>query len=285
MDVSSSLVKEKYFSTPSIGKILEGKFSGGLNASLDENILWGANSYGLENSKLFEALSEEQKLSLLNELAFKRLEEAYHIEHYGMTFASKMSLFSKSFQEQQLYCVVASEEASHLQMVKTLIGSRSKDIEINDFSKFLKDIIAVGDRETLIFVIQILLEGWGLDHYKIMADTAIDNDVKDVFSQIVIDESAHHGSGLVLFEESQLSNNQINKISEIMNVFLETIKVGPTGLLNSFESVAGEFISSSKSQFLTEINAQEEIQRKLNLVKKLMLHAKAHKIIDRLNFN
>lgn len=284
LDMDHALSKQEYSSNMHINSILNGRIDISISQSLTDNKIWNADSFGIQNTELFNNLKEDQQDSLIKKLSFDRLEEAYHVEHYGMSFASKMSLMAKNLQEQQLYCVVASEEASHLKMVYALLGEQKKEICTNGFSDFLKEVIYAGDRELLIFIVQVLLEGWGLDHYKILGDTALDKDVQSIFYQIVKDESAHHGSGVVLFNEKDLSHTQINRIVDYMKVFLEMIQVGPASLLSSVEKTINSDLSQNQREtFLREINAEAETQRKMNLIIKLMQHSKASLIMEKLS--
>jgi hypothetical protein len=94
------------------------------------------------------------------------LQEALHIETMGVAFAARMALLATTVEERMLYGFFAAEEATHLAGVSRFASRCPAE---GPFLAMLDELIAEGDRATLVLVVQVVLEGWGLDHYRGLA--------------------------------------------------------------------------------------------------------------------
>ena len=227
-----------------------------------------------------QKLSEDQETQLHTQLARARFLEAYHIEHAGMCFAAKMSLMAQSLHEQKLFSLFAAEEATHFHFIEAVIGT--PQLEKDPFIELLQEIIGSAERRPLIFIIQVILEGWGLDHYGLMKKTCQDTGLQAYLQRILQDEAAHHGSGLSLFNEADLTPSEFAYIQEMLVHFLNMVRIGPISILQSIEDTVGEQTQPQKSNILEEMQAHQDTQRKLNLLRELMHKAQAHKTLDAL---
>jgi hypothetical protein len=250
-------------------------------APMKDTKYWSAESFGLDKVSLFNKLEYPQQDSVLAFASTMRLEEAYHIEYAGMSYAAKMSLLAQSVEEQRLYSIFAAEEAKHFSYI-TQFFSLKNSSPAKPFVLFLNDTIARGNRMPLIFIVQVLLEGWGLDHYQQMTGHCLDNTLKGYLSEIVADEASHHGSGVLLFDESKLDSNDFEFIIKVMTHFLNDVRVGPSGLMDCLFKVTGLISKEDQQLCYRELGAFDETSRKLNLLKKMMLKVNANKTVSAL---
>jgi len=247
--------------------------------------LWGADSYDLENVDIFKESSLSEKLLVLEDCARGRLEEAYHIEKSGMAFTSKMTLLADTLEERKLYCQFSADEANHLEAITSFLPNISENHKDNPFIQLLADIINTGARRPLIFIIQVLLEGWGIDHYQGMFNSCRSIALGEVLSKIIKDEAGHHGSGLMLFNENEMTPTEMNYVVDTLKIFFQMVQVGSVGTVSSIEKVKGHLSSSQKIGLLHQLQSRENAQRKLNVLKKLMHKAESNKIIEALEKN
>lgn len=245
--------------------------------------LWGADSYDLQGVDIFKESSLYEKKSILEICARGRLEEAYHIEKSGMAFTSKMTLLANNLEERKLYCQFSADEANHLEAITAFLPNISEESKNSPFLQLLADIINNGARRPLIFIIQVLLEGWGIDHYQGMFNTCKSIALGEVLSQIIKDEAGHHGSGLILFDENELTQTEFNYIVDALRNFFQMVQVGSVGVLSSIEKTKGHLSTSQKIGLLHQLESQENAQRKINVLKKLMHKAESNKIIEALD--
>lgn len=244
--------------------------------------LWGADSYDLQSVDIFRESTLSEKKLILEDCARTRLEEAYHIEKSGMAFTSKMTLLADTLDERKLYCQFSADEANHLEAITAFLPNISDNYKNNPFIQLLADTINTGTRRPLIFIIQVLLEGWGIDHYQGMFNTCHSIALGEVLSKIIKDEAGHHGSGLMLFNEKELSRNEFNFIIDTLKNFFRMVQVGSVGVLDSIEKTKGHLSTSQKIGLLHQLESQESAQRKLKVLKKLMHKAESNKIIEEL---
>ena len=249
-------------------------------------IFWGAESYQLEKSTAYKSASLEVQQRILSLLGQNRLEEAYHIEKAGIAFGAKMILESETFEERKLYAHFTGEESDHLSMIESYLTYVSDDHLNNSFLLFLEETIKTAPKNVLVFLIQVILEGWGIEHYSELARTCQASDLKAALKKIVQDEAGHHGSGLVLFKEEALNASEAELANSLFKSFLSMVQIGPYTLakLAQTELNLGEV---ELSLFLDEIEAHKDTQKKLNSLKSLALRAGAENsvhLMDEQNF-
>jgi hypothetical protein len=128
-------------------------------------------------------------------------------------------------------------------------------------------------------MVQVLLEGWGIEHYASMARDAQDQKLKIALGRILADEGTHHGSGLVLFSEKGLSSTDQDYLEVVLGSFLAMVRVGPLGVLSHLSNEA-KLGAGERLFALRSMRAFETTQNKLNLLCSLMKKSGAHKLLS-----
>ena len=133
------------------------------------------------------------------------LTEAYYIEKLGLGFTAKMALLSETTEERMLYCLFAGDEAAHLHAIAAYVGDGAAASAPDDpFLALLTEAIAAGDKPGLTYVVQVVLEGWGIAHYQSIARDCRDGDLRRTLLRLARDEALHHGSGVALLKRRPL---------------------------------------------------------------------------------
>lgn len=279
--LQSALGKTQRHSTKGVEQILDKKLSTPKAPLEDFSTLWELSSFGLAHVDCLQKATPEVRTKVRHILGKGRFLEAYYIEKAGMSFAAKMSLLARSLHEQKMYSLFSAEEASHFHFVEGVLGEVDESSE-DPFIALLNEMITHGNRAPLLFMIQVVLEGWGIDHYSLMMKSCLSPELKTGLQGILNDEAAHHGSGLSLFDESELSPTDFDYIIETMMQFLTMVRVGPVGVMSAMESAFDGLSSSQNEAVLEQMQARLDTTRKLTLLKNLMLKARAHKIVEAL---
>jgi rubrerythrin len=240
--------------------------------------LWNKESFGLDKVSVFNELDRKKQDDLLTLCSKMRLEEAYYIEYAGMSYAAKMSLLSTSVEEQKLYSLFAGEEARHFSYVTEFYVPEGTT-EVQPFVEFLNNTIAHGSRMSLIFIVQVVLEGWGLDHYQKLVNHCSNKRFKKHLTNIIADEAGHHGSGVILFDTDKLNEKEYGFLIDVLSKFLHVVRIGPSSLISSLESFCGTFNNEALSKVYEELDAYNETKIKLSLLKRLMLKARGDKLV------
>lgn len=280
--LETALSKAQHHSTIEVERILQRRLGATpVNTTLPFADLWSLADLEVDQVSVLKTAGPEVQRQVAHDLAHARFTEAYAIEKAGMSFAAKMSLLAPSLNEQKLYSLFAAEEARHFDFIDRSLG-HPEHLAANPFIDLLNQLIANGDRSELLLLVQVVLEGWGIEHYAKMAHSCQHPEAKAALQGILADEAAHHGSGLSLFNVQALSRAEHDVLVTQLKHFLYLVAVGPVGVVSILEKHLGPFSDAEKQQVLQELNAEAETQRKLKLLKGLLHKAGAHDIIDAL---
>jgi hypothetical protein len=241
-----------------------------------------AEYFGLEGVGLFRDAPAVMREEILRDASRNILEESYYIEKSGMAFTARMVNLAESLEEQSYYHVMAGEEAAHFHSVGSFLDQEASDYRSNPFLPLLKDLTENGDRYSVIYAIQVVLEGWGLTHYHDMMQGSQDEQLARAFRQILADEARHHGGGLVILEGLAPNDRQLRETSEFMSQFMQMVQVGPQWLLTILETRLGHLSRAQREKVLEELGAQARTQRMLDSLKRLMNHEESGVIAERL---
>ncbi|HSE99147.1 MAG TPA: ferritin-like domain-containing protein [Blastocatellia bacterium] len=235
---------------------------------------WPASHFGLDRVTLFREAGECEQEAVLLACSRAVLAESYYIEKCGMYFASKMSLLAESAQEQMLYSHFAADEATHFYWISNYV-SRS-DVESylpNPFIAFLAELLEKEGKPVLTYIVQVVLEGWGISHYHSMARDCNDAGLREAFENIIRDEARHHGSGLVLFGEQRLSSGYIETIIDILERFFRMVQVGPQMIASQIARARGPLSREQKVRVFEELCSETVTAGKIENLKSLIRSA------------
>jgi hypothetical protein len=243
-------------------------------------LYWEAESFGLQNVSLFQRAALGQQKAILQGLSLMLLREAFAIERAGMAFAAKMVLLSDDLDARILYSQFAAQEAEHYQMIASHIQGEPSDLDQDPFLGLLKNAIEEGDRMTLTLVIQVLLEGWGLLHYRKLQKDCVSESLSRDLKQILADEAHHHGSGVALFDEARLTN--ADHCRRVLQKLLAMVRMGPVGLLHELSQVLGPLDTQQTMRVMDELNHPEQSSQKLMQLRGILKNAGAVELLDSL---
>jgi hypothetical protein len=251
--------------------------------NVEQTYYWPAEFFGLQQSTLFNAASKKKQLEILTYCSNHLLREAYFIEKLGITYCAKMVLLSDTTETAQAYSLIGADEATHLQWISPYVPQALRTQPVGAFLVFLTQLVQHGDTSCLMYLLQVILEGWGLHHYKNLASYCNHIHLQNVFADIVRDEALHHKTGSILFQPEKLTMQQKNFILTHLADFLEMIRVGPQAVLSYVELVLGDLNKSEKIQLIDELAGPQSAAKKLKIVKQLMIIPGCERMIEKLN--
>ena len=280
--VRRALARDRSRSDAGVERILDKKLAD-FAAMQDFSGLWELKDYCLATVSCIKDASPDAQERIRHLLGRGRLLEAWAIEKAGMSYAAKMSLLAESINEQKLYSLFGAEEARHFHFIDQTLGEHSALASPPDpFIAMLNEIIGSVGRRPLIFIIQVVLEGWGIEHYASLSKSCLDQGLRAALREILGDEAAHHGSGLALFDEAELSRGEREYILEMMDAFLGMVRIGPVGVLGAIEQELGSWAPGQSTRVLEQMDARADTARKLALLEGFLAKARADKILARL---
>ena len=237
----------------------------------DPQIFWPAKHFNLDRVTIFRDASEEERGRILEGCCRDLLEEAYWVEKLGMHFAAKMSLMAYSTEERMLYSLFAADEAVHFSWISGYVSAeRVVGANENPFIKLLDNVLRGEEKLTLTYIVQVILEGWGISHYHALLRDSTDTVLKKIFESIIKDEARHHASGLILFNEQKPSPSQIIPLIETMSRILFMVQIGPQSVVSQVEWVKGHLSRAQKVKIFEELQCEIETAKKLAVLKTLI---------------
>ncbi len=243
---------------------------------------WDSSFYGLTKIPRFQKMDSTRQRQVLEECAQGLLEEAYFVEKAGIGYAAKMVLQSETLEERQIYGMIGGEEATHLAQISPYLA-KSPPVGTDDpFLRFLSDLIEDAPKSVLLLVVQVVLEGWGLTHYRSLASGCLDPGLKAVLDGIVLDEARHHGSGVILFESRALSVPEIELAVETLEGFLSMVRVGPQRVVAALNRASGGLNRRELVTLFEELETESHSAKRLQTLKDLLKSETAEPIMAQL---
>lgn len=244
---------------------------------------WPAAYHGLDKVRLFVAARPEQRRAILEACGRGLLEEAFFIEKCGIGYAAKMVLLAESSCERQLYGLIAGDEAAHQASLARFVQPAGGAAAKSPFLSLLEELVEEGDRQSLQLIVQVVLEGWGLDHYRGLRDACTSHPLRVALSVILADEATHHGSGVAFVREAEMPARAREYATDVMVRFLAMVQVGPVGVAAAVERELGGLGAAHKSQLMQDLGGEAHAEVRLDKLRALMGKAAgARPVLDRL---
>jgi len=248
-----------------------------------EDPVWNERYFGLENVSIFKEASERRKQEVLWKSTLSILSEASYIEQLGLAFNAKMILLANNLEERMLYSLFAADEAQHLFWVSSHMPKTGSQDKQKPFFQLLSSIIEDGSKAPLTCLIQVLLEGWGINHYLSIAQDCQNGGLKTYLQKILKDESLHHGSGLMLWNQLSLNSREEHFTIEMLARLFEMVQTGPQMIVTNIEQSFGHLSFSQKTTIFEELKCEEQSNNRITLLKSLLGQNHANKLLSRLD--
>lgn len=251
--------------------------------STDLSALWAAEWWGFHCSSVFQKLRPDVQQRILCACNQAMLNEAYFIEKSGLAYTAKMVLMAESTDMAQLYALIGADEARHLAWIEPYIKSEQKTCPSGQFLMFLSTLVEDVPPRLLVYLVQIILEGWGLDHYMRLSTSCQQDLLSYIFSNILKDEALHHRSGQLLFDHTTLLPTDFPLIKDSLQCYAEMVRIGPQATVAAMDQATGGLSFQDVEEIIIALRHSEETARKLTLLKDLMRQPGVESVVDELD--
>ncbi|MBW4507373.1 MAG: ferritin-like domain-containing protein [Scytonematopsis contorta HA4267-MV1] len=243
---------------------------------------WDESYFGLEKVKIFSDSPPQEQAEILRLCNHGLLKEAYFIEKAGVGYMAKMVILAETTEERMLYALFSGDEVTHLAKISSFLEN-SEIVGTNDpFLRLLEDVVESSDKTVLLFILQVVLEGWGLTHYRSLAKSCQHPELSTVFHSFLQDESRHHGTGVTLFDEVSITKCSQETIIETLALFLQMVQLGPQHIVTAIEQIKGHLSPQQKIKIFQELNTETHSGTRLDLLLSLMKSPNAGTIVQEL---
>ncbi len=182
-----------------------------------------------------------------------------------------------------LYALFTADEATHLSQITNFLPELEPTNSNDPFLSLLAEVVESADKTVLLFVLQVVLEGWGLSHYRRLAKECRHPILAELFTSFLHAEARHHGTGTTLFNQISVAASSQTAILDVLAQFLSMVQVGPQNVLAAVEQVKGHLSRSQKIQILEELDTQTHSGTRLQILRSLMRGASAQAIVQALD--
>jgi hypothetical protein len=235
---------------------------------------WSAAFFGLQRSVAYQSLNKRARRRVLEECGRGLLEEAYFIEKLGLTFASKMALAAETTEERSVHCLFAADEAVHLAQIGAFLPDPPPKTE-DSFLQWLAGIIEELPPPGARLLVQILLEGWGINHYRQLSRGCADIGLSEALSGIARDEVLHHQAGVTLFDERRLKGRERRAAADRVAELFDMVRAGPVRVASAVERAHGGLGPLGRAKLMAELAAGDQAAGRLSLLRRLLASAGA----------
>ncbi|MDY6784448.1 MAG: ferritin-like domain-containing protein [Cyanobacteriota bacterium] len=243
---------------------------------------WNPEYFGLHKVKLFQNATQTQQWEIIELVNFGLLQESYFIEKAGVGYMAKMALLAETTQERMIYALFSADEVYHLAQIMRFLPQQQPMKADDTFLRFLANLVETQDKTVLLFVLQVVLEGWGLSHYRSLAKGCQDAELSQVLTSFLQDESRHHATGVTLFKKISVSPLSHRVIVETLSLFLQMIQVGPQRVVAAIERVLGHLSRQQKIRLFEELDTENHSEKRLVTLRFLMGGEGAETIVQEL---
>jgi hypothetical protein len=190
---------------------------------------WDAAFFGLPKVARFAAAAPEAQRAVLDDCNAALLGESWFIERTGVVFCARMTLAAESEDERRLYALIGAEEATHSAWLEPWI--RDREAPADPFNRFIGGLVEAGTAQPLAYLLQIVLEGFGIAHYASLAAGCRDAALAAILKRMSQDEAAHHAAGRAAFGAARLAPAERRFVADAGYAFLEMIRTGPQAVV------------------------------------------------------
>ncbi|MBI4345667.1 MAG: ferritin-like domain-containing protein [Elusimicrobia bacterium] len=241
--------------------------------------LWGAEFFGLEKTRAFASASQEDRRKILGFCAEGILEEGYFIEKSGLNCNAALMLAAETVEEKTLYALMAADEAVHLRLVSPYLPDAQSRAPQNPFLSLLSRVIVEGTMPAKVYLLQVLLEGWGLTHYRTLAEGCRAPALATAFRRILKDEALHHRGGVLLFDPQRLSDGDRAFVAGAVVEIFRMVQAGPQLAARAVERTLGA-TRAQRAVLFAELETERHSGDRLRLLRGLLAEVDSRFVED-----
>jgi|GEM_PF-740626 len=247
-----------------------------------QTLAWPATLYTLHHSQLFRSLSEGMQQGIVRTCNEFVLTESYFIEKAGLAYCAKMITLGETTEIRQMYGLIASDEAVHLSWLAPYLTHQERVTPQGKFIQHISGMIEHCDANTLYFLIQTVLEGWGIAYYKTLGKTCQWPSLQATLLNILKDEAVHHNTGVALFDPSRLTKQHEADIFDGMKRYFDVLRVGAQNIVACIEQHTGPLSFDALTELFGALEAEHSAVIKLKVLTSIMHQPGTQEWLDQL---
>ena len=238
---------------------------------------WDAAFFSLPQVERYAAADEARRDAVLDACAASVLAESWTIEKSGIVFCARMIGAAESVDEERMYALIAADEATHSRWLESWVDAPG---EADPFNRFIAALVDAGSPPALVYLLQVVLEGFGIAHYARLAAEARDPALAATLRRMARDEGLHHAGGLAAFSVARLTDADRVFLAEASFEFLEMIRNGPQAIVAALDRHIGVGDESDAARVFEALAGEGAAAVKLKRLRLLMARPGMEWLVD-----
>lgn len=230
--------------------------------------LWDASFFGVDRVARFRDAGALTRQAVLEGCATGLLAESWRIERCGVDYCARMTLAAEGDDERRMFALIGADEALHASWLAPWISANAP--EPDPFNRFIAGLVEAGNPQPLAYVLQVVLEGFGIVHYGALAVHCRNTGLAATFRRMTRDEALHHAGGLAAFRADRLTAVDRRFLEEAAYAFLQMIRCGPQGIVAALERNIGMRDQADVGSVFSALESQAATAAKLTRLRRLM---------------
>jgi hypothetical protein len=230
--------------------------------------LWDAAYFGLDRIARFRDADPAVRQRVLDDCARGLLAESWRIERCGVEYCARMTLAAEGDDERRMFALIGADEALHASWLAPWIEAMAP--EPDPFNRFITGLAEAGNPQPLAYVLQVVLEGFGIAHYGGLAADCRAAGLAETFARMARDEALHHAAGLAAFRPDALTDGDRRFLEEATYAFLQMIRCGPQGVVAALDRGIGIGAHGDATDVFAALDAEQSSAAKLARLRTLM---------------
>ncbi|HMX69217.1 ferritin-like domain-containing protein [Accumulibacter sp.] len=238
----------------------------------DRRDTWNAAFFRLPYTRYWHSAKQVERDALLARCTANVLGEALGVEAQAMDYSAKRVLAADNLIEKQVYSLIAAEEARHHRWLSGLQPTVVESGTPAAFAGLLARLVREASPLAQSYLLQIVLEGWGISHYRRLAAASLDAGATRLFAAIAQDEGLHYAAGIAHFDASRLTGAERAFIRIALAELCTLLACGPLAVLHEVERSAGGFAPVERAQAFADLLDRCALRERLDHLARFVAH-------------
>jgi len=242
--------------------------------------LWDAASFQLDRLRAYRQASPRAQQAVLADCAHNLLAEAWCVEQHGIAYCAAMAAQTESNAERELFVRIGADETRHAAWLAPWL---QRPPQTDPFNRFIDGLLEAGTPQSLSFLLQVVLEGFGITHYRSLAAGCRETALAQMLKRLALDEALHHAGGLLVFQPQRLTAGERRFIADGAAAFLQMIRIGPQAVVGALAQQVGVSTIGDLANVFETLDTRTTAAAKLARLRKLMTRPGMHWLIEQLD--
>jgi hypothetical protein len=242
--------------------------------------LWTAAAFGLDRVPAFQQASGAIRQAVLQDCAHNVLAEAWSVECTGIRYCAAMAQWADSNDERELFERIGDDEAQHAAWLAQWLPEPPP---ADPFNRFIGGLLDAGTAQPLAYLLQVMLEGFGITHYQSLTTGCGDTSLASMLRQLAIDEALHYGGALLVFKPERMNAAERRFVADGAYAFLQMFRVGPQAVVAALARTVDLQSRDALTRAFGALDCEGSAAAKLARLRTLMARPGMHWLVEELD--